>query len=303
MSATKRASDATRGSFYALAAYVLWGGNPLFFHFLNGVSALEIVAHRALWALPVAGLLVVFTGRLTSTRVLFRCLSTLRLLILSALFLSINWGFFVWAVNTGRTMEASLGFYINPLMNVLVGFLFLGERFSRAQVAAIILAIFTVAWLTFSAGIFPWLSLLLAVSFTTYGFLRKTMPAGALEGFFVETVVLSLIAIPLLAGLSIWAPQPLQFGHNARFTWLLAACGPITTTPLLFFAAGARRIRLSTLGLMQYISPTLMFLTAVFIFGDPLDSTHLIAFTLIWAALAIYSWDAVRQERSARRAG
>ncbi len=299
---TQRASEATRGAFYALAAYGLWGGNPLFFHLLDGVSAPEVVAHRALWSLPVAGLLILMTGRLKSAFAPFKRLASLRILVASALLISINWGFFVWAVNAGRTIEASLGYFINPLMNVLVGFFFLGERFTRAQMAAIALATCAVLWRTIAVGGFPWLALLLAVSFTMYGFLRKTMPTGALEGFFIETIVLSALAIPLLSAVHTWWPEArLQFGNNAYFSWLLAACGPVTTAPLLCFAAAARRIRLSTLGLMQYIAPTLMFLTAVYIFGDPLDTVNLITFVLIWLALAIYSWDAVRQERISRR--
>ena len=288
---------------YALAAYGLWGGNPLFFRLLDGASAFEIVAHRALWALPVAAILLVFTRRLGAALVPLRRFSTMRILAASALFISINWGFFVWAVNAGRTMEASLGYYINPLMNVLVGYLFLGERFSKAQIAAIALAAAAVIWLTVSAGVFPWLALLLAASFTIYGYLRKIMPAGPLEGLFVETIVLFPLALGLLFILWKWGGAPLKFSNDGYYTAVLMASGPVTVAPLLFFAAGARRIRLSTLGLMQYIAPTLMFLTAVFIFGDPLDTNHLIAFALIWTALAIYSQDAIRRERAQRQKG
>ena len=295
-----RREQATRGVLYALAAYGLWGGNPLFFRLLDGASAFEIVAHRALWSLPVAALLLIFTRRLGAALAPLRSFRALRILIASALFISINWGFFVWAVNAGRTMEASLGYYINPLMNVLVGFLFLGERFSRPQIAAIALACAAVIWLTVSAGVFPWLALLLAASFTMYGFLRKIMPAGPLEGLFVETIVLFPLALALLFILWKWGGQPLKFGNDSYYTTVLMIAGPVTVTPLLFFAAGARRIRLSTLGLMQYIAPTGMFLTAVFIFGDPLDNARLIAFALIWTALLIYSWDAMRQEKAAR---
>ncbi len=297
-----RTSEATRGVLHALAAYGLWGGNPLFFHLLEGASAWEIVAHRAIWSLPVAGLLVLLTGRMRAALAPLKSFATARVLIASALFISVNWGFFVWAVNTGQTMEASLGYYINPLMNVLVGFLFLGERFTRPQLAAIALATLAVLWLTVSAGVFPWLALLLAASFTMYGFLRKTMPAGPLEGLFVETLVLFPLALAVLAVLHWGFGEALKFGSDRWYTTVLLLAGPVTVTPLLFFAAAARRIRLSTLGLMQYIAPTLMFLTAVFIFGDPFDTPHMITFALIWTALAIYSWDALRQERRARTA-
>ncbi len=292
--------EATRGLILALTAFGLWGGNPLFFHLLDGASAWEIVAHRALWAFPVAGLLVLASGRMRAALAPLKSFATARILVASAMFISINWGFFVWAVNSGQTVEASLGYYINPLMNVVAGYLVLGERFNRAQIAAIALAAAAVLWLTVSLGVFPWLALLLAASFTMYGLLRKTMPSGALEGLFVETIVLAPVALVLLAVLK-WLHVPLQFASSGYFTTFLMLSGPVTVLPLLFFAAGARRIRLSTLGLMQYIAPTLMFLTAVFIFGDPFDRPHMIAFALIWVALGIYSWDALARERKARK--
>ncbi len=294
--------ESVRGVLHALAAYGLWGGNPLFFHLLAGASAFEVTAHRAIWSLPTTALLLAFTGGLRPVLARMRRWHRVRITVLSALFIATNWGFFVWAVQTGQTMEASLGYYINPLMNVLVGFLLLGERFTRLQQLAIALAAAAVVWLTVSVGTFPWLALLLAVSFTTYGFLRKTMPAGPLQGLFVESLVLAVLAGPLLWGLSA-AGVPLSFGRNGWLTFLLVACGPVTVAPLLFFAAAARRIRLSTLGLLQYIAPTLMFLTAVFVFGDPFDRNHLIAFLLIWTALAIYAVDTVRQQRETAKTG
>ncbi len=294
--------EAFKGVLHALAAYGLWGGNPLFFSLLAGASAFEVTAHRAIWSLPTTALLLAITGGLTPVLHLMRRWRMVRVTILSALFIGINWGFFVWAVQTGQTMEASLGYYINPLMNVLVGFLFLGERFTRPQMLAIALATAAVVWLTVSVGTFPWLALLLAVSFTTYGYLRKTMPAGPLQGLFVESLVLTLLAAPLLWALSA-AGVPLAFGRDGWLTVLLVACGPVTVAPLLFFAAAARRIRLSTLGLLQYIAPTLMFLTAVFVFGDPFDRDHLIAFLLIWTALVIYAFDTVRRQRRTMAAG
>ena len=294
--------EAMRGVLHALAAYGLWGGNPLFFSLLAGASAFEVTAHRALWSLPTTLLLLVALRRLGPALRLLRRPATARVMVLSALFIGTNWGFFVWAVQSGQTMEASLGYYINPLMNVVVGFLLLGERFSRLQLLAIALATAAVVWLTVSVGRFPWLALLLAVSFTSYGFLRKTMTAGPLEGLFAESVVLSLLALPLLWWLD-GHGVTLAFGRDATLSWLLAACGPVTVAPLLFFAAAARRIRLSTLGLLQYVAPTLMFLTAVVIFGDPFDGDHLIAFVLIWTALALYSFDTLRQRGRPEAAG
>ncbi len=284
------------GILHALAAYGLWGGNPLFFKLLAGVNAFEVTAHRALWSLPVTALLLLLIGRLRQGLALLSSWRTARVMVLSALFIGTNWGFFVWAVASGRTLEASLGYYINPLMNMAVGYIFLGERFSPRQWLAIGLALCAVVWLTVSAGVFPWLALLLALSFTAYGYLRKTMPAGPLDGLFVESLVLSLLAVPVLLLLS-GQGVPLAFGTDGTLSLILAACGPVTVAPLLFFAAAARRIRLSTLGVMQYLAPTLMFLTAVFVFGDPFDRDHAIAFVLIWLAVALYSLDALRTGR------
>ena len=289
-----------RGMLLAFMAYVIWGAFPLFFHFLREASAGEIVVHRAVWSLPAVAALLWLSGRggaLKAALAPLREWRQARVLLASAALLMINWGFFVWGVVNGYTLQSALGYYINPLVNVLLGFVLLGERFSRPQTLALLLATAAVLWLTLGAGEFPWLSLVLAFSFAAYGYLRKTMRADALQGLFVETLLLLppvLLALWLLAR----GGAALSFGSSGWLTFLLIASGPLTTAALVLFAAGARRIRLSTLGLMQYITPTMHFLTAVFIFGEPFDHNRLLAFALIWTALFIYAADGWRRERS-----
>ena len=292
--------DDPRGMALAFAAYVLWGAFPLFFHLLQRVNAVEIVVHRAIWSLPSVVLLLWLSGRrdaIISALAPLHDWRQARVLILSALLLLVNWGFFVWGVNNGHALQASLGYYINPLVNVLLGFLLLGERFSRTQTLALMLATAAVLWLTLGAGEFPWLALLLAFSFATYGYLRKTMRANALQGLFVETLLMlppALLTLWLLAQ----GGERLAFATSAWLAFLLVMAGPLTTAALVLFAAGARRIRLSTLGVMQYITPTMHFLIAVFVFGEPFDINRLAAFALIWLALFLYgreSWKLARQ--------
>ena len=286
--------ESLRGILLALVAYATWGMFPLFFRLLEDASAWEVVAHRALWSLPVALLVVAATGRLTGARAMLRNGAQMRVMTASALLLFLNWAMFVWGVNAERTVEVSLGYYINPLINVLLGFLLLGERFSRAQTLAIALAALAVGWLTVAAGVFPWLALLLGGTFSVYGYLRKTMRADSLTGYFGETLVMLPVALALPGALAFMG-LPLRFGHDAGLTGLLILSGPVTAVVLLIFAAAARRIRYSTMGLLQYLTPTMHFLIAVFLFGEPFTAHHAVAFTLIWLALAIYAIDGWRR--------
>ena len=293
--------DDPRGMLLALAAYAIWGAFPLFFHLLQAVNAVEIVIHRALWSLPTVALLLWLAGGRTAIAQALaplRDLRQARVLALSALLLLVNWGFFVWGVNNGHTLQAALGYYINPLVNVLLGFLLLGERFTRAQTLALLLAAAAVLWLTLAADAFPWLALLLAFSFATYGYLRKTMRADALQGLFVETLLMlppALLALWLLSR----AGQQTAFAVSAWLAFLLVMAGPLSTAALVLFAAGARRIRLSTLGIMQYVTPTMHFLIAVLVFGEPFDAHRLLAFVLIWLALFLYGRESWRMARAA----
>lgn len=283
-------STTRHGLGFALAAFGLWILGPLFFKLIGHISPLEIVAHRALWSVPVGAAIVLYAGR---TADIVRALKTPRLLALlfvSTVLISFNWTVFVWAVANDRTLDASLGYFINPLLNVLIGYVFLSERLTRAQVVAVGLAATGVVIQTVSVGVFPWVAMLLAVSFATYGYLKKTIAIGPVQGFVVETALLS----PLALGYMIWlgASGTAAFGGTAFDTAMLLACGPATAIPLILFASAARRLRYATIGLMQYMVPTGFFFIAVYLFGEPVSAGKLTSFVFIWVALAIYSIDA-----------
>lgn len=207
----------------------------------------------------------------------------------TASLITVNWGLYVWAIAVDRTVETALGYYINPLVSVALGAVLLGERFSVPQIVAVALATLAVVVLTVTSGGLPWVSLALAISFATYGYLRKTLPIGPSQGFFLEVLILCLP----FAGYIIWLAARGE-GHfldtGATDTILLMLCGPVTAMPLLLYAFGAKLLRLSTIGLMQYIAPSMVLLTAIFVFGEPFDDVHAAAFGLIWLALIIYTW-------------
>jgi len=292
------ASEAGKGVMLAVAAYGVWAFYGLFFKQLADIDPLEVVAQRGFWSVPVAGVILFAMGR---TRDIYRAFRTPRLmgmLFLSTLSVATSWGFFVWAVGAGHTLETSLGYYINPLLSVLIGYVLLGERLTLLQKCAVGLAAVAVVIQTIAVGVFPWLALTLAGSFACYGYLRKTIDVGPVQGFFVEAVLLSLVGIAIMAWLA--AHGRASFGTSARHTALLIACGPMTAAPLMLFAAAARRVNLATIGMLQYIAPTGLFLTAIFVFGEPVDAARLSGFALIWTALALYSFEAWRLDRQAR---
>jgi chloramphenicol-sensitive protein RarD len=288
-------SESHKGALYCVLAHFVWGGMALYFGLMRHISAPEIAVHRGLWSLPIAALVLVALGQFRATWRIFNDPRTLLVLAFTSLLIVFNWGFYVWSIEMGRTTEATLGYYVNPLLNVIAGYLFLGERFTRAQVLAIAIAAVGVAVETVTAGVFPWVGLMLGGTFCLYGFIRKTVPVGPVEGFFVETVI---IAGPALA-FAIWLAQSGQaaFLSNARDTLMLMGCGVVTSASLILFAAAIKRIRYSTAGLMQYISPSLVFLTAVFVFGEPMDKWKLASFVLIWIALAVFTISALREGR------
>ncbi|MBW8759021.1 MAG: EamA family transporter RarD [Burkholderiales bacterium] len=279
------------GLVQAALAYILWGLFPIYFHALSRVDALQIVLHRSVWCFVFVWGLLVGMRRLQWVAGVARQPRLVGLFTLSALLLTSNWLLYVWAVNHGHVVEASLGYFVTPLVNVLLGTCVLGERPRRLQWIAVATAACGVLWLTLTLGRPPWIALGLAASFGCYGLLRKTAPLGALEGLALETAVLAPVALVALALLSPGGLPGLFAGMDGMtVVWLLCA-GPITAIPLLLFAGGARRITLATLGTLQYVSPTIQFLLGVAWFGEPLDPTRLAGFALIWAALAIYSAD------------
>lgn len=277
----------------AALAFVLWGLYPLYFAMIASVPPLEVLLQRSVWSLVfVLGLLAVLRRWSWLRRVAAQP-RQLALFALSALLLSVNWLVYVMAVQTGHVVEASLGYFINPLVNVVLGVVVLRERLRRVQWVAVALATIGVLWLTLATGRLPWIALALAGSFGFYGLLRKTATLGAIEGFALETMLLAVVAVPALAWWTVERQGVLLQGDAALIGWVLAS-GPLTTVPLLLFAAGARRMTLASLGLVQYLGPTIQLLLGVWIFHEPFDTQRLIGFAFIWSALALVSVQALR---------
>lgn len=276
------------GPLAAALAYILWGLFPLYIKQVAAVPALEIVLHRSAWSLVVMLSLLLAMQRFAWLRQVVRQPRTLALFALSALLLACNWLLYVWAVNAGRLLDASLGYFINPLVNVLLGYAVLHERPRPLQWAAVALAAAGVLWLALGAGHVPWVSLVLALSFGFYGLLRKTAPLGATEGLALETLLLAPLAVGGLLWLS--ASGQGHFGQgDLRLDALLIAAGPATAIPLLLFASGARRVSMATLGLLQYLGPSIQFVLGVAVYHEPFSTSRSVGFALIWAALALYS--------------
>ena len=282
----------------ALAAFCIWGLAPLYFRAIGTVPPFEIVAHRVLWsAILLAGLIALlpFTGGFARVRSVLVQPRLLGLLAFTALLTGSNWLVFIWAIDAGRLLEASLGYFINPLVSVALGALFLRERLRPLQAAAVAIACAGVGWRVWQLDSLPWIALFLAGTFGLYGLLRKRAPVEAASGLFIETLLVAPLALAWL----VWVGQQggLSFGSGARTDWLLPLTGVITAVPLMLFAVGARRLPLATVGFLQYLAPSLNFLVAVLVFREPLDATQLVGFALIWCALAVYSFDLLRAAR------
>jgi chloramphenicol-sensitive protein RarD len=276
------------GILSAASAFLCWGLFPLYFHAIGDVPPLQILAHRMLWSLLF--LLVVLAVRKQWAWLnLVRQPRVFGSFVASAVLLSVNWLIYIWAVNNGHVIEASLGYFINPLVNISLGYLLLKERLRPSQWMAIAVAALGVAWLTWQAGTVPWIALALAFSFGGYGLLRKTAKLGALEGLSFETMVLFPLAAAYVAWLTMHGQNAFINTDSNTTRLLLAAAGPITAIPLLLFASGARQIPLSVLGLLQYLSPTLQFLLGVWMFHEAFTADRLVGFVLIWAALALFA--------------
>ncbi|TGQ66727.1 EamA family transporter RarD [Mesorhizobium sp. M00.F.Ca.ET.186.01.1.1] len=289
-------STARRGFLLALGAYLLWGLLPFYMKAVAHLPLSEVIAHRIVWSVPIAAAVLVWAGRTADFKAAIRSPRTISMAALTAALISVNWGIYVWAISVDRTVETALGYYINPLVSVVVGALLLGERLDRLQMAAVALAAIAVMVLTIEGGKLPWVSLALAFSFAAYGFFRKTLPIGPSQGFLLEVLLLSVPAIGYIVYL-IATGQDHIVSSTMTDTALLVGCGPVTAVPLLLFAFGAKLLRLSTIGIMQYIAPTMVFLIAVLVFNEPFGTTQAVAFALIWTALAIYSWSMLSTAR------
>ncbi len=275
------------GVFSAGLAFLIWGTFPIYLRTLQGIPPLEILANRVCWSVVFLGLLLLLRrqwGWLTQIRNNPKLLLSF---VDSALMLTLNWVIYIWSVNAGQIIDATLGYFITPLVNVLFG-LMLGERLRIGQWTSVILAASGVAWLTFSAGQLPWVGLMLAASFGMYGLLRKTAALGALEGLSIETLIILPAALGFLLIPGSGSSHSVG-GDSLSTSLLLMAAGPVTAIPLLLFAHGARRIPLSVLGILQYIGPTIQFLLGVWLYHEPFEGNKMIGFSIIWSALALYS--------------
>lgn len=286
-------SKARSGFLLALGAYLLWGLLPFYMKAVAHLPLIEVIAHRIVWSVPIAAAVLVWAGRTADFKAAIRSPRSIAMAALTATLISVNWAIYVWAISVDRTVETALGYYINPLVSIVVGAALLGEKLDRLQIAAVALAAIAVAVLTVDAGKLPWVSLALAFSFAAYGFFRKTLPIGPSQGFLLEVLLLSVPALAYIVFLLVNG-QDHFISSNGTDMALLIGCGPVTSVPLLLFAFGAKLLRLSTIGIMQYIAPTMVFLIAVLIFDEPFGTTQAIAFALIWAALAMYSWSMFR---------
>ncbi len=292
------AEDSRRGFLFALTAYLLWGFLPLYMKALAHIPPPEVIAHRIIWSVPIAVAVLFWLGRTADLKVAIRTPRMLGMAAVTAALISVNWGIYVWAIGSGHALDAALGYYINPLFSVFLGAVLLGERLRPAQWMAIALAVVAVVILTWQAGRLPWVALSLTVSWAAYAFFKKSLPIGPNQGFTLEVLLLLPPAVAYLAWLTATGRSHFLAG-SPHDTLLLLGCGGVTALPLMIYANGAKLLRLSTIGMMQYIAPTMIFLTAVLVFGEPFDRVRLLAFGLIWASLAIYTASMLRQARAA----
>ncbi|MEM8695949.1 MAG: EamA family transporter RarD [Pseudomonadota bacterium] len=287
------------GYAFGIGVYLLWGLVPLYFKLLDHVGAVETVAHRIIWSVGLLLALLLALGKLADLRATYRNRRTLFALTLSAALIAVNWLVYIWAVTNEHILAASLGYFLNPLLNVVLGTVFLKERLRPATVIAIGLAAIGVTILAISALDTLWISITLAISFALYGYVRKVTDAGAIEGLTVETALLS----PLCMAYLIWlgATGGLMFGTDTETDILLILAAVVTSVPLMLFAAAAKRLTLTTLGFIQYIAPSMVFVIGAFVFDEPLNIGQIACFLFIWTGLALFTIDNVRTARANRR--
>lgn len=285
-------TDAPRGLAFVISAYLLWGFLPLYMKALSHVGPAEVVVHRVIWSVPVAGAVLIAMGR---TRELREALGNPRMLMqgaITAALISVNWGIYIWAIANGQALEAALGYYINPLFSIFLGAVLLGERLNRIQMVAIGFAAVAVFLLTWEAGRLPLVAAGLMITWGFYAYFKKSLPIGPNQGFLLEVLILSPFALAYMIYLS--ATGDAVFLSDTSTTLLLLAAGIVTSVPLLLYANGAKDVRMSTVGILQYIAPSMIFLIAVFVFDEPFEGMRVYAFPLIWLALVIYTLPMLR---------
>ena len=290
-------SETRKGVVAALSAYLLWGFLPILFRLMEAAGSMLIVAERTLWSLVLLAVILAFAGGFAEVRAVLSDGRRMRVIALSAILLVGNWLLYVWAVETGQVLEASFGYFINPLVNVAIGMILLGERQNRMQTIAIGIALVAILIQAAGIGRIPFVALGLALSFGFYGFIRKTAQAGPATGLFAETVVVAPFAMAFVA--FDLATRGIGVHADLVQMTLLVLTGPATAIPLLLFAYGVRRLRLTTIGMFQYLAPSIQFLLAITLFGEELNLLRLLSFALIWVSLMVFSWDSFQQRRRA----
>ena len=301
-------SEAQKGIAAMVGACVVWGLSAMYYKQLAHVPPLEVLSHRTLWSLVFFGVVLTLQNRTAEILELFKSGRVLAMIGLAAVMISTNWFLFIYSIQVGKAVEASLGYYIFPLVAVMLGYVMLREGLTGPKWLAVAMAGIAVLVLTLRLGVAPWISVTLAVTFGLYGLIKKGTPAGPVVSVATEVLLLAPLALIWLWGVHLQGWQGLVgrnlgvFGHNWHDSLMLVGSGVITGGPLILFSYASKRISMATVGLVQYVNPTLQFLVAVLVFAEPFTRWHLIAFPIIWAALAVYSWDSVRQERVARRA-
>ena len=288
--------DTLRGFGFALSAYLFWGFLPLYLKLVDHIPAAEVVAHRVIWSVPIAGLVLFLMGRTGDILPVLRDPRSLMMGCVTALLVSINWGIYVWAIAAERTLDAALGYYINPLFSVFLGFALLGERLQKLQWAAVALAAGAVVVLTVETGSLPWPALVLMLSWGFYAYYKKSLPIGPNQGFLLEVLILTPVAVGYLIWLTIQGGG--HFVPMSMDMWLLMGTGVGTAVPLMLYANGAKGLRMTTIGIMQYIAPTMIMFVAVLVFKEPFGSARAIAFPMIWAALGLYSYSMFRSRKA-----
>ncbi|MFC3166566.1 EamA family transporter RarD [Paracoccus fontiphilus] len=293
--------DSLTGLILAIATYVMWGFLPLFMKQLAHVPPSEVIAHRVLWSLPIALVVLLWQRRSAEVMAALRQPRLLGMAMITAALISVNWMIYVWAVGNDHALDAALGYYINPLFSILMGATLLRERLNRAQVAAIALASLAVVVLTVQLGRLPLVAIGLMLTWGFYAYCKKSLPLGPTQGFTLEVLLLAPLALAYVVWLAACGQSHFATG-SLTDTLLLIGCGPVTAVPLICYATAAKQLRLSTIGILQYIAPTMIFLTAVLIFGEPFGAAQMIAFPMIWAALVIYTLSMLRGAGARRRA-
>lgn len=287
-------NQARLGYLFGLGAYTMWGFFPAYFKLLRPSSPVEVLAHRVLWSCLFMVVLLTVVRRWSNVRALLRNPATLGSVTIAAILIGVNWGTYIWGVNNDRIVETALGYFINPLISVVLGVVVLGERLRGGQWVAVGMGVVAVVVLTVDYGQLPWVAFTLAVTFGFYGLAKKRLALPATDGLFVESAVLALPALATLIFLT--SSGNVTFGQiSIGHALLIAASGAITALPLLMFAGAANRISLVSLGILQYVGPTIQLSLGVFVFNEPMPPVRLLGFGLVWAALAIFTWDGLRR--------